>query len=735
MKLYTFFTILTISLSASFLMGQSQDKKKVKRDAKNMEFYNAVVDKKDQSFEVMNAPEQWKNESYILLAISTYINVGSKKGQIHGINRKRVLLQDQNAVELFTEFYFQDSETTLITLTKKNGEEIEVNTKEAIKVSTEVPTVYSSRFQSSQSYKFAIPNLEIGDILDFTSIYAQDWGNIISYSDALSEAKPVLHQNITIDIDKKWNVYKNTFNTDAKFVFSKGKGHAFDGRPDADMNRLTLNISMLEARSDESWENVYEVEPIIKFVGIAPGHDMFQVGNDQVNEKLDITSVLKNLVANSYSNIIYYQPITGKILPKVKKVIDKKDSPKVKADACYYYLREFMNEGYYPHRAINSVKRLGETYESVYGGFTSMDEMIFLSLYTSLLRNVDIYAEVVAMMPNRMGDLSKAVTINELYYGVYLREGDTYYWPPNKNSTHFDMPYELMAGGSGQSLIDKSKMKKEDKTVDIQMKPVSAQHNKEKNKISFSLNTADYTTLVKKQMITSGFQKKNHKSLIEEFGDNMYLDFLKMYGDASTKEDLEEFKSLSQKDKKGVYEDFIQKSDKNMSDGFKAWIEEKDTKTTLLTYETISSGRSSTEPDMKVEAEYTTDGLLKKLGPNLIFDIGKNIGDQVFIEEKSKTDRKHEIYMGAARLYDYHMELEIPDGYFIENIESLNKSAQNEYCSFVSTAAIEGNKLIVTTLKSYDKTHAPKSAWNDIIKVIDEAYKFSQEKVILKKKS
>lgn len=735
MRTYTYLLICLIGLSLLPQDSHAQNKKKVKRDAKNMEFYNAVVDVNDKSFDVTTAPEAWKNESYVLLAINTYINVGSKKGQLRGINRKRVLLQDQNAVELFTEFYFQDSETILITLTKKNGEEIEINTKDAIKVTTEVPSVYSSRFQSSQSYKFAIPNIEIGDILDFTTIYSQDFGGILSYADALSDSEPILHQNITIDIEKRWDVYRKTFNTDAIFEFGEGKGHAFDGSPYIGMNRFSLTTTNLEARSDDNWENVYEIEPIIKFVGISPAFKSYYFGYGRVKDSLDVTAILNKVVKNINIDEAYYEPVTNTVLNKVKNTVTKTDQPKVKADACYYYLREFMNDRFYPSKAIKSIKSGTETYESIYGDFTSMEEMVFLSLFTSMLRDFKVETEVVALLADRMGDLSNAVTLNELYFGVYVPSCDTYYWPMNKNSTHLDIPYEIMSGAKGQGMLDTKDKKLENKPKSRMVQPVTADHNKEKNVMSFSFNVADYTTKIKKQMTATGYQKKNYKAFIEEFGDNMFLDFLSMYNDIDIRDELEDYKTKSAKDKKGVYEDFVEKSDKKMADAFKSWIEEKDTKTDLITFETISSGRSSDQPDLKVEAEYTTDGLLKKLGPNLIFDIGKNIGGQVFIEEKSKTGRKHDIFMGAARLYEYQMEVEIPEGYFIENIESLNKSVTSEYISFKSTAVIEGNKLKVNTYKSYDKPKAPKSAWNDIVKVIDEAYKFSQEKVILKKKS
>jgi hypothetical protein len=52
----------------------------------------------------------------------------------------------------------------------------------------------------------------------------------------------------------------------------------------------------------------------------------------------------------------------------------------------------------------------------------------------------------------------------------------------------------------------------------------------------------------------------------------------------------------------------------------------------------------------------------------------------------------------------------------------------------VSTATIEGNLLKINTEKVYKTIEAPKTAWNEIVAVMDAAYQFSQEKVIFKKK-
>ncbi len=57
-----------------------------------------------------------------------------------------------------------------------------------------------------------------------------------------------------------------------------------------------------------------------------------------------------------------------------------------------------------------------------------------------MLRDFKVETEVVALLADRMGDLSNAVTLNELYFGIYVPSCDTYYWPMNKNSTHSRYP-------------------------------------------------------------------------------------------------------------------------------------------------------------------------------------------------------------------------------------------------------------------------------------------------------
>lgn len=723
---------IIILLIGNFAQAQKADKKKIKRDGKNMAYYNAVESGSDKIFEISEVPVEWADESYVFIAIQNYLTVGSKSGKQRGINRKRVLLQDKNATELFSEFYFQASETALITVTKKDGEEIQIDTKDAIKISTQVPSVYSGRFQSSESYKLVIPNLEIGDILDYTSIYNQDLSKGISYADVLNTSVPILNQNITIDIHKDWDVYRNTFNTNAKIVLSKQNGHNYDGEIDPTLQRFVLETGRLEAQKDVPWENAYAVEPIIKFLAISPKDKQLHSGVGIVSDKISLPEMVINFYKHSLEEYKSLNLLGDLIVKNIKKTTI--DQSKIdKGDASYYYLRESLNDGYYPQNAISAVKLYNRTYESIYENYSRMDESVFLYMFPYILSKMKVKHEIVGIIPDYIGGVDMAVTLDDVIFGVYVPETNTYYYPPNKNKTHLDVPYSLVKGGEGIG-IAKNMIFNKNAIINIrQMPPISYTTNKEHNSVGITINVAENLLNIKKNCIFSGYFKESNSGLLEEFGDEMYLDFLSMYNDEKVMELQDAYQDNVEKDKKGIYKDFIAKSDKNMADNFTNFIKLKDKNVNLLSYELLASGRVPLQPVMKIDVSFTSDGWLKKLGPNYIFDAGMLIDGQIFIDEKYRVPRQSEIDFGSCRQYVYDISITIPDGYTIDNIDNLHKSVVNPYCSFISTAEKQNDKIIIKSIKSYLKPKAPKEAWQEILEVMDTAYKFSQEKVLLKK--
>ena len=76
----------------------------------------------------------------------------------------------------------------------------------------------------------------------------------------------------------------------------------------------------------------------------------------------------------------------------------------------------------------------------------------------------------------------------------------------------------------------------------------------------------------------------------------------------------------------------------------------------------------------------------------------------------------------------------MPAGYTADGLQDLNINIDNESGAFISTAKVEGDKLVVTTTKQYKKNFDKKENWPNYIAFLEAAYKFSQSKVVFKRK-
>jgi hypothetical protein len=96
--------------------------------------------------------------------------------------------------------------------------------------------------------------------------------------------------------------------------------------------------------------------------------------------------------------------------------------------------------------------------------------------------------------------------------------------------------------------------------------------------------------------------------------------------------------------------------------------------------------------------------------------------------------RQADIWVPFARTIENTITVNIPAGFSVDGIQDLNTSVDNESGSFVSTAKVDGDKLLITTRKLYKKSFDKKEAWPNYIAFLEPAYKFSQSKIVLKKK-
>ena len=81
------------------------------------------------------------------------------------------------------------------------------------------------------------------------------------------------------------------------------------------------------------------------------------------------------------------------------------------------------------------------------------------------------------------------------------------------------------------------------------------------------------------------------------------------------------------------------------------------------------------------------------------------------------------------------MNLTIPSGYSIapESLQKLNNNIDNEYVNFTTKAQVRDGKLVINFDKVYKQQRIPVAKWAQILAMLDQAYEFTSQQVVLKK--
>jgi hypothetical protein len=137
---------------------------------------------------------------------------------------------------------------------------------------------------------------------------------------------------------------------------------------------------------------------------------------------------------------------------------------------------------------------------------------------------------------------------------------------------------------------------------------------------------------------------------------------------------------------------------------------------------------------LRYKEKFSLKKLISKAGRNYIFEAGKLIGGQLKLEASEMKERQTDIWIPSAITIENRISIIIPEGYLVDGLDELNINIDNASGTFISTAAVTDNKLLITTKKVYKNTFDKKEAWPNYIAFLEPAYKLSQAKIVLKKK-
>lgn len=759
------FCLVTILLQ---FKANAQDSKKYKEMSAELE--QSIWGTKDPLFESNTIPEEYKNESAVILAQKHTIATDSKrKTGIFGLParnyidkkvwktfRQKIVINDQVSLNDFSEISFakldskrfglmggKDMSFTFIgiRLIKKDGS--------ITKVPIDESAVTLKETKDGKKNKIAIPNLAIGDIVDYYIASYEQVGtgtNTNYYSDSpdlltfvLTDDYPVLNYGIYMVLDKRIAAEYQCMNGAPDFKITK---------QDED-NILEIRAKNLIKTKDLIWTSNYRQLPIIRiryvFGNLHYGEFMVQKGDIRKNadNSKRIEKSIQDLLSNNFLSVYntdYTLQSMRRDLDDIKNAF-KKNRPAVLnstdslAYICYYLGRLYSFYG----SAFSLKDDLSDADRGMNLGQQLLQALRMRSVFENGIKIdcefIDVTSRNSVTRKNLFeeGDLSLLLRINAPK-PVYLYLGNGLY-------NYGEVPPSLEDGDGAYFSIKpvKSLFKVTGYTVDnegsVKVPALTAEQHSQKSSLTISLDEKDNQLLnIKRNTKAKGQTRRFFQAsllLPEDVikAERGYLglttDLVETYKDLgkAQRKSVDEFTTILKKARdteKEKYEDEIYKE-----------FEQKAKE--LKSFKVLNMGLHHHNNVFEMEEEFSMNSWIKKAGNNYIIEAGKFIGGQFEIKADQR-ERKLDVYMAHARSYSYQIEFIIPDGYTVEGLDKLNKKVENETGGFVSTATVNGNKLLINTNKYYNHIVEKAENWSKLTAFVDAAFEFGKERILLKKK-
>ena len=714
------FLVMLLAFTGSIV--SAQDKAEI-REA----FWGAGDQYKDAS----KIPDKWKNESAVVIYKNENYDFHKFGKSVTYISsrRKRIKLLDQAAVKEFSEFSFKDrffsakgrgswqksTNVIGIKVVKPDG------TEKQIDVDQEAVTTDDTK-------RVAIPSLEIGDIIDFYYHSTEPFKSKEQYGfdpveETLGDDYPIMNLKVTFKTENDFFVNFNTYNGAPELQQVESA--------DKSIRRYELVATDIDKNDYPRWFYPLVELPSYKFqVYFARSGKFEEQAAAFLPEK---ESIIKKTVSNEEILTYYenkFRPFgdLGVIERYLKGKTFSSDAEKVRD--VYYFTRHHYYTRYIESFVVNDTKIFYpfDLYGTYPIFFTAERE--FINHFMAFLKDNKLDYDIIVATPRVNGTISELLIEANTNMMLRVNTAEPVYlqfFTPYTNADQLNYTIE----NSDAYVLKVTKRKKVEDIEMVKLPASTHKDNTTKDVLDVSFGT-DFTSLdVKRESSLYGHNKDYDQGDKMYFFDYVYEDYAKY-----------ETKSLMDLVKKGKKKDQYSKEFEALKDKmrekqkkeFEESIEaEYGFEVDDHTYQITSTGRfGKATPFAFTETFKIKDNLIKKAGPNYVFEIGKLIGEQVHIEEKEHK-RTNNVYMVYPRSFEEEITVTIPDGYTVTGLEKLTKKVENATGGFISSAKLEGNKLNVKVYKYYANYYEPNKNWKSLVAALDAAYQFTQEKVLLKK--
>lgn len=723
-KLFSFFMLIMVSLCFS----QSGEEKELR-----------AMFWKDNGLEIsqISIPEKWKNESAVILKDHRYIQYINKAKNVFSVYRKHQLIkiQDQASLEDLSEIRLdEDSKISFMWSTLLKEE-----TTIAIRVikpdgKTTVVDIEKEEVVEDGITKIAIPNLEIGDILDLIIQLNKREKEISglavypAFESTLNDVYPIIDYRLAVEVENDFFLNMNTYNGAPKVKEEPTERNA--------TKKYSVEARDLEKIEASRWYYPLVEEPSIKYQ-VAFARNMSNEhfanifkGNDgerkEIVTKDDILEYYKRKFRKGYKSAI------KGLVKHVNKGNYKTDDQKLRAAIEYIRFHRYTKyfEIMFAYNAGIFTGVPSPKCSSDFYGIYEYTDQVVADLRT-FCDQFKIDYEVILAQARYDGKLDDLLIKDNAVIGLkFNTEPNLYFFDFNENMTLERIPALLENAESyvgtllgGKRIVDLTKAR---------LTTSSAEDNLYSEILNLSFTADQKGFIVERDRIANGhFEDMLMFSLIH-FTDFLKEDFkhfpdVQHFYQCGTKKQVikhtKEYKAFEQKQ----YEEYLENRELIVDE---EWSEGNVSEFSSTVLET---GRYGTKIPLHVKENFKlTDGYIKKAGKNLILEIGKFMGLQIEIEDKER-ERNVNVNLDNAKTYEFEIHLEIPEGYALKGVDNLNVKEENKTGKFSSQASVEGNKLVLKTEKVYKTNFVKKEDWALMTSWLDAAYKFSQSKVLLEK--
>lgn len=685
--------------------------------------------KDDPHSKTMTIPDKWKNESAVMIykyEFHDYHKFGSNVNYTSAL-RNRVKLLDEAAVKEYSEFTFKERFSSNkgwsrragknilgIKVIKPDGKETIINvSKEAV--------------DADKEKKIAIPNLEIGDIIDYYLHSEEPFKSQLEMGfdpveRTLGDVYPIMDYKLIFQTENDFFLNFATYNgaPELKEIPNKKSGE----------RHYEFAAKDIEKNEFPRWFYPLIELPCYKFQVFFARSGKFEKRAEAfLSEKESIvkSTVSKEDVFNYYNTKFRPYGDLGHIEKFLKGKSFSSDEEKVRE--VYYFTRhQYFTQ--YIEAFVAKDANIFYPFDLYPNAIFFQKEEEFINHFMAFLKDNKIPYDIVIGTARYNGPITDLLIQQNITILLRVNTANPVYlefFTPFSSADQFN--YQLENTKAYLLQISKNK-----KVVDSEM--ITLPGSTKKDNISRSITkiklNEDLTSIkVDRENFNFGQYKPSEQSNKLYFFDYVYDDYQK-YGTTSL---LEKVKNKKKKDQyQKEFDALIAKYKDKQKENFTNSVKEEfghDIEDYTMDVE--NSGRFGSKEPMAYKESFTIkDHYIKKAGNNIILEVGKFLTSQIELSEKEKN-RTNNVYMSFPRQIEHEIQFEIPEGYTASGLDKFNKNAENETGGFVSSITQNGNLITIKTTKSYNNYYEPNSNWNKMIDFLEDAFQFTQEKILLKK--